>query len=83
MSRGEFQLRMGLTRLGLGCQQLWRKHRVAATAVAQADSRFSSLLEARVLAAVLAVGNHLYLKWLDGNSLFRNNREFEMTEQGI
>ena len=27
--------------------------------------------------------NSLYSKWLDGDSLFRKNREFQMTDQGI
>ena len=32
---------------------------------------------------VFSRGNNLNLKQLGGNSLFRNNREFKMTEQGI
>ena len=32
---------------------------------------------------VFSRGNHLNFKRLGGNSLFRNNREFQMTEQGI
>ena len=27
--------------------------------------------------------NSLYFEWLDGDSLFRKNREFQMTDQGI
>ena len=29
--------------------------------------------------AIFSRGNHRYFKWLDGNSLFRKNREFKMT----